>query len=507
MNTNTKVIVDLQATVKKHSHQMHGKQVLYFPKVGKHTKAESKLLVVMSALKQGNNFMYLRSFLESQEHDLLFLNDPQNTWYLDNDHGETYNKILLHFTKKYQIENVFLFGFSMSGYGSILHALKLNANAIACDPQINIQISKDYAWPELKDFLNSLGDKYINIDEYAIQGWKDSAIYLLHGHHDMDVVNANLLANTPSTHKKLVLQSVDIESHDLFFGKNLSYIYNAINFLSLYRRTSNFEEFENKTNTNNRRDLRLERTKFMLLDPYRTLPKEVFTSKDMSEQVGSGFWQNRYLYQKNGRIYHFENTGLYVEDQLLGTTCIYDGKGWRLLYPKPTLHDNLIADVFFKTHNLKLLENNELINDRWWVRNEKKSIVSVSGTMNHIQINLESINSRNIFLNCQLKLNKNLIEELIGKYLTLTAKVFTDKGEIFLSLGGVGKYGFFHKTSNTSKAGKWSYLSVFEQFISIDPNHPESIFFRINIGTDGICKEVHIKDLQIFPGYFPMGII
>ncbi len=215
--------LDIAKLVADHEQIVLGKKVLFVP--AEAGLRSERLLVVMSAHNQGGKYMALRSFLEDQKCDLLFISDPKNSWYLDDDLGSSFGSVLNVFVKNYDPKSIFLFGSSMSGYGAIFHAFKLNANAIASNPQINLDVTKDYAWPELIEHINDIGGNHVNLDEISDAEWGDSAVYLIHGHDEIDTINVELLTRSSPPNKKLIVQTLDVDSHVMFFGKEVGYVY------------------------------------------------------------------------------------------------------------------------------------------------------------------------------------------------------------------------------------------------------------------------------------------
>jgi hypothetical protein len=487
---------DLAQIIERNEKIVSGKRVLYVKQEPE--KHSQNLLIVMSAHNHGEKYMALRSFLSKQTCDLLFITDPKNTWYLDDDNGATYQTIISYFTKNYESRNVFLFGSSMSGYGAILHALKLNHNAIASNPQINLDITKDYSWPELVEHISSIKGNHTNIEEIAPVIWKDSAVYIIHGHDDIDTINASLLLNAVPNNRKLIIQTVDSDAHTFYFGKNVDYVFDVISMLSIFRTKLDLSTTVNDLATessNVKKMLRAERRQLNVIDPYRSL--------NISENAVS--WQERYLHEELGKLVHFANIGLYTGSELSGGTCFYDGRGWRLISVPYEMGDNLIAGNEFITQGvISAFTNNAYFNDYWWIRNEAESSVTISGAHNFCEIVISEAKNKNIYINSSIPSNID-VAEIKGQYLTFTADIYTSEGEVSLTLGGVGDVGYHHKNSEKNTPGTWSRLVVFEQFTSIKESHKDRIFVRFNLATDGKPKVIRIKNACLAIGYFPMG--
>ncbi len=474
-----------------------GKKVLFLQK---DEKRSDRLLVVMSAHNQADKYMALRSFIQNQVCDLLFVTDPANSWYLDQDQGQTYQDIFSNYTVNYNCEKVFFFGSSMSGYGAILHALRLNANAIAANPQINLDITKDYAWPELVRHIEDLAGHHINIDESAERLWQDSAVYILHGHDDIDVVNTNLLTRSKPYSKKLIIQSIDIDSHVMPFGREVAHVYNVMDVLGPFREKLVFSGVAaeiSATEDPRKRLLRLERAQSAFSDPYRCVDWE-----------GEGVnWLDRYKYQQSGKFIRFINIGLYHRHQVTGAMCIFDGARWRLVAPKPTTNENLIntniSEVRQKVINPA---NNSKISEFWWIRSNNESDVAIESNQGDFFIEVTPTLTKNIYISTTVSLDDGLLDRIEGTYLTLSGEIYTDTGSAHLALGGYGNNGYHHRNSTKSTPGKWTTLTVTEQFLSISKEHKDCIFARVDLASDGKSKRVMIKNLSLTHGYFPMGL-
>lgn len=386
----------------------------------------------------------------------------------------------------------------MAGYGAILHALKLNLNAIAFNPQINLDITKDYAWPELVDHINNLKGKHINIDEIARAIWKNSAIYFIHGHDDIDVINAKLFSNIQTNSKKAITHVIDIESHVLDLGNLPDYAYDLIETLATLRSKVDLSNITEKLNGDTkklRKSLRLEKESSKTFDPYRHIFE---TSKGV-------LWQYRYAHELPNNTIFFSNTGLYRKNGLSGTKCHFNGETWS--QNSPTYHDrhNLIASHHFNTEGTTSSSTDDFfINPHWRIRNKSQSAITATGEQNSIDIDVTNANDTNIFLHSSVT-KPSKLNTLAGEFLTFTADIFTSDGTVTISLGGVGNSGYHHKNSLKCEPGNWQRLVVFEQFFSVNKNHKDKVFVRINLASDGKSKSVKIKNICLAVGYFPLG--
>ena len=486
----------LTAFIESHEEFTSNKKALYA--CLNNGKPSERLLVIMNTHNHGDRYMALRQFTENQACDLLFITDPNNSWYLDNDFGDSFQALIQSYAKNYAPQNVFLLGSSMAGYGAILHALRLDLNAIAFNPQINLDITKDYAWPELVDHIDSLKGKHINIEEVAPNIWKDSTIYIVHGHDDIDVINTKLFNNIQPSKKKTITHIIDIESHVLNLGNLTSYIYKIIETLAALRNKVDLSPITEKLSGDAkklRKSLRAERDLSNKTDPHR----EIFgTSKGV-------LWQHRYKHELPNNSIFFCNTGLYRKNGLSGTKCSFNGKFWKQNSPIYNERHNLIAAHHFNTDGTTTSSTDDFfINPYWRIRNKSKSIISVIGQDDYIEIEAEITNDTNIFLHTSIT-KPAKINALAGEFLTFTADVFTSDGSVTISLGGVGNSGYHHKNSHKCESGGWQRLIVLEQFLSVNKNHKDKVFVRINLASDGKSKSVKIRNACLTIGYFPLG--
>ncbi|WP_181364834.1 hypothetical protein, partial [Aeromonas sp. HMWF014] len=424
------------------------------------------------------------------------------TWYLDHDAGNTYSLILETHIQHYEPRDVFFFGSSMSGYASILFSLKFNANSISVNPQINLNISKDYSWEELKQHIENIPGDIINIDEWCIKNWKDSVVYLMHGHDDIDVINTKIFLNAMPSRRKVIIQTIGLDSHTMFFGKNVNQVYDILELVSLYRGIADQEiESAGMTDELKRKAIRRQkRNELGLYDPYRDIP--------IDDRVT---WQQRYLYEDPGKVIFFKDVGLYsLDGYLSGAICQFDGKQWKLISPKPSLNDNIISDWSFvnDTTISNPVDNQTITQQTWWVRNNCSSDINIVCGDGIASINITKANSKNIYIGLSLNklhLDKEIYSHIERKYLTFSADLSSTNGPVNLVLGGVSNDGYHHCNSNPHNKIGFSSKFVFEQFFDINKNHKEPIFVRINLCPDGKEKTVKIKNIKLVIGYFPMG--
>ncbi|WP_284336507.1 hypothetical protein [Comamonas sp. NoAH] len=486
-------MLDIKKIVDENEITFHKKKILYV----KSSFNNEQLLVVMSTHNQGANYLALRTFLENQFCDILFISDPGNSWYLDDDYGETYYKLIKKYSDNYNPESVFLFGSSMSGYGALLHGLRLNANVIAINPQVNLDLTAKYSWPELTDHINKIRGKHINIDEHAFNLWRESVVMILHGHYEMDVLNVDLLSTSAPAKKKLILQTLDVDSHAYPFGRDIEYIKKLISLIFSYRKLPSTENFENSLNT----------SEFESIRSRRHLSGMNFLKHPLRKIDGNTLWQVRHSFEKPRNLVFFSNIGFYKNGEPLGGLCLYDGDCWRYLSPSFDNSSYLleskeleISDDFFKCENFQKIYNG------WVVRKDDSSVINIEGSGGGFRVSFTSGNTALAFLHKSIKPNNEYFENMVGKMITFSADVYSSEGGVMLVTGGYGDSGYYHSNSEPSVKGRWSSISSSMIIPSIKENHHDSIFIRVNFGSDKKSKDVFVRNVKLISGYFPEGL-
>ncbi|MGS0639660.1 hypothetical protein, partial [Citrobacter sp. VF227] len=149
-----------------------------------------------------------------------------------------------------------------------------NANAVTVNPQINLSISKDYAWDELRRHIDAIPGDRISLEEWCVHHWQESVVYLMHGHDDMDVINARLLLNAMPPRRKVIVQTLDLDSHTMFFGKDIKRVYDVIALAGMYRKMADpgIESAVGKADLTRKTLRRKRRNALCLCDPYRDVP-------------------------------------------------------------------------------------------------------------------------------------------------------------------------------------------------------------------------------------------
>jgi hypothetical protein len=218
-------------------------------------------------------------------------------------------------------------------------------------------------------------------------------------------------------------------------------------------------------------------------------------------------WQLRHQHEQPGATVFFSNIGLYVGDRLSGAYCLFDGKRWRLIAPIVSAEDNLVPLDSCMIDGPQINPKNDtFINSNWRIRAQETTEMEISGSIGFLDVQLKKTETNNTFLNFSLLPSKEACASMKGKYLTLSADVYTSQGDALISLGGFGSAGYHHTNSSKAVPEQWRTLSVLELFPSIEPQHPDRLFIRINVGTDSRPKRVKVSNLKLIIGYFPMGL-
>ena len=476
--------------IKNNTHTHFGRSYIYI----KRSDSNNRLIIILNAYKQENRFMALKSFIEHSDDDLLFLNNPENSWYLDKE--ESYSKILPTYLNLYASEQIFFYGSSMGGYGAILFALMFNANAIVINPQINLDLTYDRAWEELQNDISKISSPKIKLEKYCVSNWKDSVIYIMHGHDDIDTANTDIFFKAKPPSKKVITHTIDCDEHINYLFKDVTKFNEILNIVAQFR---NLDVIVDEPKSIIKKTRRIKRNLQVEEDPIRDL--------FLNNSCGV-LWDQRKDYEEIGEIVKFINIGLYLESgKLSGGVCQFDGLCWNLLSPIISNAHNLLSNnQFFSDTKPTVIENNIKLINSWWFRVNNESTVSMFMENERMCIDITSITTNNLYVSVSPDLNTILKDLLkLNRYFTFTVEVLVDNGQIHSQIGGVSSSGYFHKNSKTAQNLIWDKLTVCELFSDIK-EHDEAIFCRLIIGRDLKTKKIKIKNPILINGFFPMGV-
>ncbi|WP_421173019.1 hypothetical protein [Aeromonas sp. 601115] len=185
----------------------------------------NKLLIVMNTHNQGERYFGYNSLTNEPQSDLLFITDPNNSYYLDDDQGEIYLDLISDISKNYCKDNVCIFGTSMAGYAALLFGSKLGFHIIASNPQLDFDVTYKLSWENLRESLSKINKK-INIADVYNDGYNGGNIFFIYGEHRLDIANADIFKSLDFNEKVVVLKKVKSVEHGFFIKdlNNLFYI-------------------------------------------------------------------------------------------------------------------------------------------------------------------------------------------------------------------------------------------------------------------------------------------
>lgn len=448
-------------------------------------KTNKKSLIVVLSTHNQKHFMLARSLYNNQQHDLLFLTDPNNTYYFGNDNGKTYEQLLSKILKNYDNKNVYFVGTSMSGYASIRFALMYNANCFCCNPQVDLILSKNYTWKQLTDEINSIHFD-TSLSSIIRNRSIDSVIYIMSGHHKLDAINRNVLLDLNFINIKIISHVINSKSHEFFIGRNIDYLYKIIEIISLYR---------------NLNDVDLE----------YLAPLSEYESNSINENSNtisfSSLKECSYLsrfsiYEKH--IY-FCDIGKYTHaSKLSGIHCIQENDIWKAIHNP---NDNLLLNEF-NFNNCGISEKDcDVIFSDWSFRNSSKNEIHYLTQNNTLKIYISNIEDKTIYINKKINakdiLQKINSYEYKNVYLSLHARVKTNRGSIYSSLGGYTQSNLWHHSNSNFNDDNPEQRCICTHFFK-DLTKEEFIFVRFNLSADLIDKEIEISDLYLTVGFFPI---
>ncbi|WP_298397408.1 hypothetical protein [uncultured Azonexus sp.] len=476
------MIADLNSVVSKYEDTLLGKKYLFVP-----CDNSDKLLVLLSAHNQKNRYFLLRAFLEEQNINLLFITDPKNTWYLDEDKGEVYNSILGKIFSRFDRKNIYIFGSSMAGYAAIHFSVLNNVNCLACNPQVSLDLSLDYGWHELnKNMLKVLSNGgAVQIESLLDNSVYDSVMCIVHGHAPIDVANVELILGSSTPIRKLLIYTLDTDDHAMPFGRNVAKIYEVIDLMG---RFSNFElSFQDQTP---QIGVLRENRKYAVFNK-QSIPYRYLSQRDSSTALS---WQRRHTVELPG-AYFIRDVGYYNSvGALSGVLCSYDGDRFFPLLPKSGM-TGLSYLSLPNSHDV-LLKNNDFLLEGLWVRvpnGQKLSYFATSG------FSANYLDSKNVYINWELGfLLKSRFKE--GHFVTCYLDVEIDQGSVTLSLGAFGNAGYYQSNKVIEKSGR--YVLTF-QAVNIKIGHRDSLFARVYFLPDAIDKIVKINSMAVVHGFFP----
>ncbi len=211
-------MMNYEELVEKYEKDENGRKYVYI------NNNHPKILVSLSAFNNGDKYQSLVSLFRSTlDADYLFLTDPLNSYYLENDLGSNFLIFLEKILASYRRENIIFFGSSMAGYAAIRFAITFGAKALVCNPQVNFDITMEYAWPALVNGISKI-DQTENIDN--ILPSLTSYIYYAFGNNILDIKNQENMSNYASVNQKIHVDFIqyDTDEHTFLFTSFTEFI-------------------------------------------------------------------------------------------------------------------------------------------------------------------------------------------------------------------------------------------------------------------------------------------
>lgn len=473
--------MDLDATVKSNEKEFFGKKYLYIP-----LKESEKLLVVLSAHNQGSRYFLLRSFFNQQRHNLLFITNPKNNWYLDDDYGKTYLDLIQSFAQSFDKKNVFIFGSSMAGYAAINFAVRLNVNCLTCNPQVNLELSMDYGWSDLnRNIANLVSEKKsIPLETLLNQSVFYGVICIIHGHNPIDVANVELILGSSTSVRKLLVYTLDTDDHAMPFGRDVEKVYEVLELIAKFNSFNLDLQDASGISTvlrENRKEMIQKGAKF----PHRFLSNFYKPSEST--------WRLRHKLKRPG-AYFFEDVGYYNSaGQISGALIIYDGDQYYPISGK--VHPHKKKSINF-SGSLDL-SNNQIVKPNVWVRVPDDGKLFLKEGIFHAVC----ADSKNCYINWDLRNEVSKIELYVGMYVSCLLDIEVSDGNITFSIGAFGQSGYYQVNKTITSSGRYT---ITFQIQSINLKHSHSLFSRVYFFPDGKEKNVTIRALYFSPGNFPL---
>ncbi|MFT6895871.1 MAG: hypothetical protein ACJA13_000268 [Paraglaciecola sp.] len=190
------------------------------------------LIILMSTHNQKDKYFLFKKMKEFQNRtsDVIFVTDPNNSYYLENDGGESYFHFFKFIIKKYINTEISFFGTSMSGYGALFFSGKLGCNSIVNNPQLDLKKSYEYAWPNLKETLSRINNLELNIPLILKDCSDIQSCFVVSGEHPMDKMNRKILDEMSSFFRMYLSQNINDKSHGFYLSDivDIFRIHNAI---------------------------------------------------------------------------------------------------------------------------------------------------------------------------------------------------------------------------------------------------------------------------------------
>ncbi len=214
---NTKTSPKYEEIVKQHEQVVLGRKCI-------HLKRNQKHLIV--SMTTHNNFEKYQSLIAFSDipYDVLFITNPTNSYYLEDDLSASYFQFLLPFIEQYGAENILFFGSSMAGYGALRFALHFGANAIVCNAQVDFELTKKTCWPNLLQSINKISTTE-NLAQMIPKS--NTFIHFAFGQHPMDLANQQAFESYVKKYQDLLhveFVAHPTSEHSYLFGSTQNFL-------------------------------------------------------------------------------------------------------------------------------------------------------------------------------------------------------------------------------------------------------------------------------------------
>lgn len=474
--------MDLKSVVQMHEKEIKGKKYLFIPREGC-----DRVLILLSAHNQGDKYFLLRSFVENSKYNLLFITDPGNSWYLNEDFGASYVELIRTVLVGFDAQKSYIFGSSMAGYAAINFAVQLGIHALVCNPQVDLNLTLDYGWYELNKNLAKLTSRHLNADLGRLlnESEYDKVLCIVHGHAPIDVANVELILGSAASNRKLLVYTLDTDDHSMPFGRDVDKVYKALGLID------HFHDFNIDVEDQNSQIsvLRSNRKKSVAKN-------NIFHSRRLSNVYFENIsWPRRSMVSAPG-AYFCDDVGFYNSKGVLsGGLLSFDGDDFSCV----TNHAGTVkkyASLDFSASDTFEINNEDVIFQNAWVRvPEGGSLTALNGSL----FLAEFESSKNCYLNWELTKEFSAdVKE--GMYVSCLIDVELSAGKITLSLGGYGDAGYYQVNKVIDAGG--CYCLTFH-VSNMLPEHKDALFARVYFYPDSVSKQVKLKRFFAMPGYFP----
>lgn len=476
--------MDIRKIINTHKKMFKGIEYVYLP-----LNNQNNTLIIVLATHNQKNYMLAGTFLNNQKSDLLFLKDENNTYYFGNDISSAYEELLESIIKNYDRKRVFFIGASMSGYASIRFALLFNSNCFSCNPQVDLNISKNFSWKQLTYDIDNIQTQTTSLEPIIKNKKIDSVIYIMSGHHNLDAVNRKILLDYNYISVKIISHIINSKSHEFFIGRNIDYLYKIIDIITLYRDLSEDELVNVNPLSNYEAENLNEYSKILSLNEFKE----------------NSYLSRFSIIEKQKLFYDIGKYDIFLK--LKGLYCIQKNKIWYALHESK---DNLLVDEFNFNSNGISDTNNDTIYSDWSFRNSQKNKISYATKNNTLQIEISNIEDKYIYIQKKISIEHILSQintfEHKNVYLTLHAKVITSKGSIYCSLGGFSTTTSWHHSNSNLNNDFENNRCICTHYFK-DLTSENFVFIRFNLSSDLIDKVITISDLYLTVGFIPLPLL